>query len=112
MLRILPESFSVCRLESLDGIDFTYPPVFLGVTDSEIPLVCETDKVPFRCRKHEDSWRALMVVGSLDFSLTGVFFGILAVLAEAGIAVFVVSTYQPTQSLSSGRGFPMRQQPL
>lgn len=39
-------------------------------------------------------WRALMVAGPLDFELTGVLAALAASLAEAGISIFAISTYE------------------
>ncbi len=41
----------------------------------------------------EHGWRAFAVEGPLPFSMTGVVSGFTSPLAAAGIAVFVVSTY-------------------
>jgi hypothetical protein len=42
----------------------------------------------------ESGWRALKVAGPLDFSLTGVFASPAGPLAEAGISIFALSTYE------------------
>lgn len=42
---------------------------------------------------HEGDWRVLKVPGPLSFSLTGILAAISGVLAEAGVSVFSVSTY-------------------
>ena len=39
------------------------------------------------------SWRCLCVVGPLDLSMVGVLSALAEVLAQAGVAIFVVSTY-------------------
>jgi len=61
-------------------------------TDSELSVVCGQEAVPkgVRC---ERGWRCLRVAGTLDFSLVGVLASLLNPLAEAGISVFVVSTF-------------------
>lgn len=41
----------------------------------------------------EPDWRVLEVEGPLDFSMVGVMARITASLADAGISVFVMSTY-------------------
>lgn len=41
----------------------------------------------------EREWRALKVVGPLDFALTGILASLCAPLAAAGISVFALSTY-------------------
>jgi hypothetical protein len=41
----------------------------------------------------EPGWSGLVVAGPLDFSLTGILSAIAGPLADAGIALFAVSTY-------------------
>jgi hypothetical protein len=41
----------------------------------------------------EPGWRALAVKGPLDFGLTGILASIAAPLAEAGISIFAISTF-------------------
>jgi hypothetical protein len=41
----------------------------------------------------EPGWRAIKVAGPLDFSLTGILATLASPLAEAGISLFAVSTY-------------------
>ena len=91
-LQILPMPLTVCKVESLDGFDMAGL-FFIGQTDSELSLVCQTERVPAKTLAREDGWRALRIAGQLDFSLTGILSGIAAVLAEAGIGIFAVSTY-------------------
>ena len=43
--------------------------------------------------KAERDWRCFRVAGKLNFSLVGVIATLTAALAEAGISVFVVSTF-------------------
>ena len=61
-------------------------------TASELSIVCAEEEVPdgVRC---ERGWRCVMVDGPLDFSETGILVALIAPLADAGIAVFVVSTF-------------------
>ena len=66
---------------------------FSGHTDAERSLVCRTQDVPDNVTAQEDGWRAMRITGTLDFSLIGVLAGISAVLAENGIGIFVLSTY-------------------
>lgn len=92
VLEVLTESFSVCHLDGpislpADGL------FFLGRTDREWSLVCPSFAVPADCLMHEDDWRAFRIAGTLDFSLVGILAGILKVLEQEGISVFVQSTY-------------------
>ena len=91
-LEILPQQLTVCKVEGLAGfsMDGLY---FIGSTDKELSLVCETDRVPAPTLAREDGWRALRIVGQLDFSLTGILSKIAAILADEQIGIFAVSTY-------------------
>ncbi len=92
-LEVLDQSLSVCQLKSLKGIEWQGAPVFLCKTNDEISLVCETDKVPDTFQKREDGWRAIRVVGPLDFSLVGLLAQLTDALAKRNIPVFAVSTF-------------------
>ncbi|HEX8213733.1 MAG TPA: ACT domain-containing protein [Longimicrobium sp.] len=94
-LTILPEALTVCRLAAGDAFPSWLPTHgFLSVTrtSDELSVVCAADAVPagVRC---EPGWRALAVAGPLDFDLTGVLASIATPLAEAGISIFAISTF-------------------
>jgi len=91
-LEILPQALTVCKAERLD--DFSMEGLFfIGRTDGELSLVCETERTPPRTLAREDGWRAMRVAGRMEFSLTGVLAGLAATLADARVPIFAVSTY-------------------
>ena len=92
-LELLPHALSVCKLKSTADIDLSADFCFIGSTDRELSLVCRTGDAPANAVAREDGWRCFRVCGTLDFSLTGVLAGLSAVLAENGIGIFAVSTY-------------------
>ena len=61
-------------------------------TATETSLVCHASTVPTKARR-EGPFVAYEVAGPLDFALTGVLTTLLAPLAEAGISVFTISTF-------------------
>jgi hypothetical protein len=67
---------------------------FCSVTRSvdELSIVCPKSHVPPPMRTGR-AWRGLKVLGPLDFSLVGILLAVAAPLAEAGISIFAVSTY-------------------
>ena len=93
-LELLPGRFAVARLEP----DSVVPPwaagdfVSVSKTPEELTVVCEEDRVPGKVRC-ERGWRAFRVRGTLDFGETGVLAALAAPLADAGVPVFAVSTY-------------------
>ena len=54
--------------------------------------MCEESSVPPDIRSERD-WRGLMVAGPLHFALTGILLTLAEPLAQAGISLFAVSTF-------------------
>ena len=92
-LQVFDTPLTVCKLATLDAVDLTRPLTFVGVTPDELSVVCPTAATPAQTLAREDGWRALRVVGQLDFSLVGILSRISATLAGAGVSIFAVSTY-------------------
>lgn len=92
-LEVLPYALTVSKVNHIENIDPSNDFFFIARTDNEVSLVCETEKTPFSTAAREDGWKALRVKGVLDFSLTGILSKIAGILAENGIAIFAVSTY-------------------
>jgi hypothetical protein len=92
LLEILDAELSICKLA---GLPERHPEgvFFLSRTDEEVSLVCETGCIPADCVNAETGWRAIRVVGTLGFSLTGILASLLDELSAAGIPVFTISTY-------------------
>ena len=89
----LPQMFSVCKIFDLTQANLSREFVFFARTDEELSLVCETEHVPAKTLAREDGWRAVRIEGVLDFSMVGVLARISSLLAEQGISIFAVSTY-------------------
>ena len=92
-IKKLNQDFSVCQMKdySLTNLDSEY--CFIGKTDEEKSLVCITSEVPENTIQRDDGWKAFRIQGILDFSLIGILAKIAAVLADNGISIFAVSTY-------------------
>ena len=61
-------------------------------TPQELSLVCDEKRVP-KGVKAEPGWRVFRVDGPLDFALTGILASIAAPLAQAGVSIFAISTF-------------------
>ena len=61
-------------------------------TGEELSIVLPEENVPGDW-KAEKGWCCLKVHGPLDFSLTGILASLATPLAEAGISIFAISTY-------------------
>lgn len=94
-LQVAHKNLSICRLEASVSIpDWVFGSKFFSVTrtNDELSLVCAADVVPDGVQVEKD-WCAIKVQGPLDFSLTGILLELAKPLAEAGISIFAVSTF-------------------
>jgi SAM-dependent methyltransferase len=93
-LTTLAGPLAVCRLAA----DMSVPTWAVGTlvsitrTDRELSVVCSADAVPDDVSA-ETGWLALEVAGPLAFTVTGVIEALTRPLADRGIPVFVISTY-------------------
>jgi uncharacterized protein len=94
-LRALDGDFAVCRLAA----DAPAPELSVGGellavtrTSDELSVVCPVADAPPNATV-EGGWRALRVHGQLDFGLTGILASLAVPLADAGISIFAISTY-------------------
>lgn len=96
-LKRINADFTVCKLsgpEDLASLNEKSGFWFMGKTDEELSLVCETKSVPEHTLEREDGFLAFRIEGVLDFSLIGILSKISAVLADHGIGIFAISTFQ------------------
>lgn len=93
VLQVIDKLFTVCKVEDYACVDLQAEYVFLSKTDEELSLVCETSDTPPNVLAREDGWRAFRIEGTLDFSLVGILASITTLLADAGIGIFAISTF-------------------
>lgn len=91
----MPERLAVSRLEAASAIPaWAEKGSFFSIvhTPDELSIVCEEGHVPpeTRCEK---GWLALKLGGPFPFELTGVLSSFIAPLADAGIPVFALATF-------------------
>lgn len=94
-LVLLDGRLAVCRLgpaEPVPAWASTGGLVSHTRSAEELSVVCPEEVVHGGVRS-ERGWRCLRVAGTLDFSLVGVLASLLGPLAAAGVAVFVISTF-------------------
>lgn len=104
-LRVLEETFTICKVEDYKGIDLSSPYVFTGLTDEEKSLVCPTGAVPGKTLGRSDGWRGFRIDGTLDFSLVGILADISRILAEGNIGIFAISTFNTDYILAKSEDF-------
>lgn len=92
---VFSELFAVCRLDHNAPIPaWASAGTLFSITRTadELSIVCPQSLVPdaIRC---ERGWRCLRVAGTMAFSMVGVVASLSQPLAEAGIGIFVISTF-------------------
>jgi hypothetical protein len=94
-LLLLDGTFAVCKLEPAVPIPpwATADEIFsITRTADELSIVCRQDAVPEGILCERD-WRCWRVAGTIPFAVVGVLASLTAPLAEAGISVFAISTF-------------------
>jgi hypothetical protein len=92
---LLPGNYAISQLGSQVALpDWALVGDYWAVvrTTEELSLVCRSEQVPEGVRCEKD-WRILKVKGPLDFSLVGLLASLTGILAEAGVSVYAISTY-------------------
>jgi hypothetical protein len=94
-IEILSGRYAACRLEPsapvpawAQGGDFCA----VTRTDQELSIVCPESSVPDDVDAQR-GWRCMRVAGPLDFAVTGVAAALASPLAEAGIPILLIATY-------------------
>lgn len=101
----LEQSFTVCKVPSLQDIPQSSGLYFIAHTDKEISLVCETKDTPAHTTECDPGWKGFRVQGTLDFSLIGILSELSTLLAREKIGIFAVSTYDTDYILVKEENF-------
>jgi hypothetical protein len=112
--RILPDRLAVCQLAAGTRVaEWALGGGFFCVTgtEDEVSMVCEERQVVDGVRV-EKGWVGLKLEGPFPFTMTGVLASFLQPLAEAGIPVFAVSTFNTDYVLIKGEHLERAQKAL
>jgi len=91
-LTVVESRLAVCRVEAGGAVPAWVDLVSITRTADELSIVCATDAVPPGVPM-EGPWRAFKVQGPLVMTLIGVVASLANPLADAGISIFAISTY-------------------
>jgi uncharacterized protein len=85
--------YAIVRLHADDAVPSWARGAFLSITrtSEELSVVCEEGNVPDVVA--DRGWRCLKLAGPFPLDQTGVAAAFTRILADAGVALFVVSTY-------------------
>jgi hypothetical protein len=94
-LKLVDENLAIHSLapySKIPDIVFEADIFFIAKTFDEISIVIP-QSITISSDEVEKDWRALEVVGPLDFSLTGILSNLSTVLANEKISIFAISTF-------------------
>lgn len=93
-LTLLPDTFAVCRSDADAAVPAWATGSFFSITRTadELSIVCLQSLVPDGIRCERD-WRCFQLAGPIPFTTVGVLASLVTPLAEAGISVFAISTF-------------------
>ena len=104
-LKKIPYDLTVCKVADASAFDLTKDFYFIGKTDEELSLVIPTEETPAETTERDDGWRAFRIQGVLDFSLIGILSRLSRILAENGIGIIAISTYNTDYILVKKENF-------
>ena len=113
-LILLPRTFAVCKLHAdLPIPDWASVGSIFSITRTadELSIVCEESLVPegVACERR---WQCFRVAGTMPFSMVGVLASLVQPLAEAGVSVFAISTFDTDYVLVKAADVEKAQQAL
>ncbi|HEX7190422.1 MAG TPA: ACT domain-containing protein [Thermoanaerobaculia bacterium] len=93
-LRLLPGRYAVCRLSADASLPEWVRGEFVSITrtEDELSIVCEESAVPHDVRA-ERGWVCRKVIGPIPFETVGVAAALTTPLAQEGVSVIVVGTF-------------------
>jgi uncharacterized protein len=96
-LTVLPDKLGICHMGKNAILPdwATHNNDFFSITKThgELSIVCSQDQIPQDIHAEKD-WRAFKLEGPLDMYSVGVIAALSKPLAEAGISIFNISTYE------------------
>lgn len=94
-LRFEDWPLAICRLDPTSAVPaWAAMGPFTSVTRTpdELSIVTDARAVP-EVIQADTGWRAIQLMGPFDFNLVGIMLAVLAPLAEAGVSILAVSTF-------------------
>jgi hypothetical protein len=97
-LKLLDEKFAVCRMDAKERapawvLDMPAQVVALMRTPTEMCIVCDEADVPRTATAVDRGFRAFRLDGPIPHGVTGILSSLTKPLADAGISVFSLFTY-------------------
>ena len=90
---MLNKKFSVCKVKELDQELLKKEFVFIGNTDNELSLICESSMIPEDCIIVEEGWECFRIAEDASFSKYGMIAFLSEIIASRKTSILVVGTF-------------------
>jgi uncharacterized protein len=115
IITVLPEKLAICHFGKNAPIPdwATHNNSIFSITktETELSIVCPEEKIPVDVRAEKD-WRAFRLEGPLDMYSVGVIAALSKPLAQAGVSIFNISTYETDYVLVEGKNLEKAKEAL
>lgn len=104
-IRLLPTKMAIVRYRPTEPFSVPAGPEFFSLirTEKELSIVMEASLVPKVAPIKSTGWRLFEVAGPFELNAVGVLASITAPLADAGVSIFALATYDTDYFLISAR---------
>lgn len=92
-LQIIHRNFSVCKVKQLDIELVKKEYTFVGTTDQEISIICETKYVPEDTIVVEHGWSCFRIAEDASFEKYGMIAFLSKIIADLKVCILVVGTF-------------------
>lgn len=92
-LQLLKREFSICKIEKMDSDLLRNEFVFIGKSDNELSVICETYLVPENVVQVEHGWRCFRIAEDAAFEKYGMIAFLSQIIANEKTGILVVATY-------------------
>jgi Uncharacterized conserved protein len=102
---MIDKKFSICKVETFDNSLLNNEYVFIGKTDCELSIICDTEIVPEHVLEVEHGWNCFRIAEDAAFGKYGMIAFLTRIIADQKTGVLVVATYDTDYMLIKDNKF-------
>ncbi len=92
-LQLINREFSICKIEKMDTDLLEKEFVFIGKSDHELSIICETKLIPENIVQVEHGWSCFRIAEDAAFEKYGMIAFLSKIIAGEKTGILVVATY-------------------
>ncbi|HKM34582.1 MAG TPA: ACT domain-containing protein [Lachnospiraceae bacterium] len=92
-LQLINREFSICKVQKMDTDLLEKESVFIGKSDNELSVICETNLIPENIIQVEHGWSCFRIAEDAAFEKYGMIAFLSKIIANEKTGILVVATY-------------------